>query len=819
MNFKPRIHYFLIMLTISVGIALSISAFITSRNWDYRKIYDDFRDKAEHRYISLRMAMELNLHTLESLKALYVSNQMVTRVTFRDFVQQLSLDHPDIQAFEWIPRMSDTDRPLYEQQARKEGFPLFHITERNAHGDLIRAARRSEYFPVYFAEPLKDNESAIGFDLASDPARRIALESARDTGNMVAFQKVELVQEKAGQYGFLVFVPLYQRGVPLNTPETRREHLRGFILGVFRVRDIVEKSLTGTQPAGINYALYDMSAPEGARWLYSHQSRLSKKGVTPGIETNPGSNELFQYTKTLNVAGREWMVVFTATPDFFASRRSWGPWGILFIGLLLTGLVAGFLLTNLRNMQALSDMNTQLLGEIEKGKRTQDALKVSQESYQTFIDATDDMVFLKDEQFRYIIVNKSYLKYLGKKEDDIIGKTGFDFRPPEIAELCNRSDINTLELDAINVTEETAEDRIIETTKFPVTLGKDKTGIGCFMRDITEKRLTEKKLLESEQKYRNIFENTMEGIFQTTSEGHFLSANPSLARMFGYDSPEELMATISDLSRDLYVNRDDRERFQERIEQDGKVEGFEVEVFRKDRSKIWVLYKARAVCDKNGKLICYEGTVEDVTSRKLAAEELLQTTEKLRKSLAGTIEAMSMTVEARDPFTAGHQRRVSNLARVIAQEMRLSPDIIDNIRMAGILHDIGKISVPAEILSKPGILTDIEMSLIGIHSQSGYDILKGVELPCPIAKIVLQHHERLDGSGYPQGLKGDQILIETRIISVADVVEAIASHRPYRPARGIDAALEEIEKNKGTLYDEKVVDVCLKLFREKGFTF
>jgi len=171
------------------------------------------------------------------------------------------------------------------------------------------------------------------------------------------------------------------------------------------------------------------------------------------------------------------------------------------------------------------------------------------------------------------------------------------------------------------------------------------------------------------------------------------------------------------------------------------------------------------------------------------------------------------------PYTAGHQRRVSNLARAIAQEMGLSNNTVDNIRMAGIIHDIGKISVPAEILVKPGKITDIEMSLIKVHPQSGYDILKDVELPYPIAESVLQHHERLDGSGYPQGLKADQILLEARIISVADVAEAIASHRPYRPAKGIDVALEEIENNKGILYDEQVVEVCLKLFREGGFKF
>jgi putative nucleotidyltransferase with HDIG domain len=174
-------------------------------------------------------------------------------------------------------------------------------------------------------------------------------------------------------------------------------------------------------------------------------------------------------------------------------------------------------------------------------------------------------------------------------------------------------------------------------------------------------------------------------------------------------------------------------------------------------------------------------------------------------------------VETRDPYTAGHQEKVSKLAVTIANELHLSEEQIAGIQMAGSIHDIGKMSVPAEILSKPGRLSDIELRLIKVHPESGYEILKDIEFSLPVAEIVLQHHERIDGSGYPKGLKGEEILIEARILAVADVMDAIASHRPYRTALGIDAALEEIEKNKGSIYDAAVADACLKLFREKGF--
>jgi HD-GYP domain-containing protein (c-di-GMP phosphodiesterase class II) len=189
----------------------------------------------------------------------------------------------------------------------------------------------------------------------------------------------------------------------------------------------------------------------------------------------------------------------------------------------------------------------------------------------------------------------------------------------------------------------------------------------------------------------------------------------------------------------------------------------------------------------------------------------------MRKALGATVQSICMTVEMRDPYTSGHQRRVSDLARSIATEIGLSADRQDFIRTASNIHDIGKIAIPAEILSKPTKLIDLEFNIIKTHSQAGYDILKDIEFLWPVADVVLQHHERMNGSGYPHGLKGNDVLLEARIIAVADVVEAMASHRPYRPALGIEAALEEIEKNKGILYDDTVADACLRLFREKSY--
>jgi response regulator RpfG family c-di-GMP phosphodiesterase len=204
---------------------------------------------------------------------------------------------------------------------------------------------------------------------------------------------------------------------------------------------------------------------------------------------------------------------------------------------------------------------------------------------------------------------------------------------------------------------------------------------------------------------------------------------------------------------------------------------------------------------------------------KLAEQKLQQSYKKLRKTMEDTIYTIGKIAETRDPYTSGHQKNVSQIATFIAQEMKLPQDRIEGIRITSLVHDIGKISLPAEILNKPTKLSEIEYSLIKDHSQVGYDVLKSIEFPWPVAQIVLQHHERLNGSGYPQGLKGEDILLEAKIIGVVDVVEAMSSHRPYRPALGIDKALEEISKNKGILYDPEVVDACLKLFKKKEFKF
>jgi putative two-component system response regulator len=205
-------------------------------------------------------------------------------------------------------------------------------------------------------------------------------------------------------------------------------------------------------------------------------------------------------------------------------------------------------------------------------------------------------------------------------------------------------------------------------------------------------------------------------------------------------------------------------------------------------------------------------------ARRAAEEDLAESLTRTEKILDQTVDALASVTEIKDPYTAGHQLGVARLARAIALEIGLSIDLVDGLQVAGILHDIGKIAVPSEILAKPGKLDEIEFGLIKKHSMAGFQILRGIDFQWPIAQAVLQHHERIDGSGYPGGFSGNQIIPEARILAVADVIEAMSSHRPYRPARGIELALEEIEDGTGRRYDPEVAEATLRLFREKGYS-
>ncbi len=326
------------------------------------------------------------------------------------------------------------------------------------------------------------------------------------------------------------------------------------------------------------------------------------------------------------------------------------------------------------------------------------------------------------------------------------------------------------------------------------------------------------ELRKSEEKHLAIIENIEEGYYESDLKGNLTFFNSSMCQLLGY-AREELIGINSRQFTDKENAKKLFKTFYEVYKTGNPAKEFDWQVIRKDGTIRHIEASVSQLKDSSGKPIGFRGIVRDTTERKLSEEKLQQTLEILKKEVNTAIHVLATALEFRDPYTAGHQSRSADLARAIATEMELPRNKIDGIRMAGSIHDIGKLSIPAEILSKPTKLTNLEFSLIKEHSRNGYTMLKDVESPWPLAEMVYQHHERMNGTGYPRSLKENEILLEARIMAVADVMEAMASHRPYRPSLGMQAAFEEIEKNRGVLYDSAVVDSCLRVFRQKGYEF
>jgi PAS domain S-box-containing protein/putative nucleotidyltransferase with HDIG domain len=333
-----------------------------------------------------------------------------------------------------------------------------------------------------------------------------------------------------------------------------------------------------------------------------------------------------------------------------------------------------------------------------------------------------------------------------------------------------------------------------------------------------ERDQAEEALRHSEEMYRTVTEASPSGVTVTDLGAKITYASPRTLELHGFDHLRELVGRSA---LDL-IHPEERERAKLNLQktlEEGIVRNVEYILLRRDGSCFTGELSATLIRDASGKPQGYVAITRDITERKQAQSELERSVRKLQKTMVDVIYTMATVVEVRDPYTAGHQRKVAALARAIAEELSLPGSQTEGLRMAALIHDIGKIYVPAEILTKPGRLTGPEFALIRAHPKFGHEVLKTVEFPWPVADIVLQHHERMDGSGYPQGLSEKSILREARILAVADVVEAMSSYRPYRPALGIEQAIEEITAHKGTLYDAEVVEACVRLFLYRGFRF
>jgi len=453
--------------------------------------------------------------------------------------------------------------------------------------------------------------------------------------------------------------------------------------------------------------------------------------------------------------------------------------------------------------------------DITNRVRSVKALKQSEERYRTILEEIEEGYQEVDLSGNFTFCNESFCKIFGYSKNELQGSNFRRYAADEgTADRVYRAynqmykagdPLKRFEWDIIT---KNGARRSIE---FSASLLRDeeghRRGFRGIVRDVTERKLVE-------DQYRMMANSAQTGVYIV--QGSIIRfVNPHILAYSGY--PEEELIGKRVLH---FVHPDDREMVREKarkmLAKELKVP-YEYRIVDKNNQVKWLMETVTPISYQGRSAVL--GNTMDITDRKQAEKKLQDALDSIRKAFSATVQVMVSAVEIRDPYTAGHQVRSADLAHAIATEMGLSQDKIDGIRIAGNIHDIGKLSVPAEILSKPTKLSELEFALIKHHSQKGFEILVDVESPWPLAETVYQHHERMDGSGYPRHLRGEEILIEARILAVADVVESMASHRPYRAAVGLDAALEEIEKNRGLLYDRHVVDACLRLFREKGFQF
>ena len=450
----------------------------------------------------------------------------------------------------------------------------------------------------------------------------------------------------------------------------------------------------------------------------------------------------------------------------------------------------------------------------ERKRREEELLR-----FRLAIDATADAIYLVDrESMRFLYVNDAACARLGRTREEI-----FALGPAHVLSLpqaeLERIYDRTIAGGAALEPEEILRQREDGTQSWGEVQRRarrfgDSWTIVTVVRDISERKRSEQVSRAAEQQFRGLVEQSIAGIY-IIQDGKFAYVNPRLAEILGYASADEMLGKDATLS----VAEKDRAAVQKimhvRSENETGRVSYEFTALRKDGTAVEVGAHGAPATHLGRPAII--GLMQDIAEKKRADEQIQHYVAQLETAFKSTVEVATTLSELRDPYTAGHERRVGSIAATIGAELGLDAHRQEGLRVAGFLHDIGKITIPAEILSKPGRLSAIQFQLIQGHPQSGYDVLKEVHFPWPVAEVTLQHHERIDGSGYPRGLKGEAILLEARILAVADVVEAMSSHRPYRPGLGLATTLAEIKQGRGVIYDAEVADACLRLFQEKGY--
>jgi PAS domain S-box-containing protein len=498
----------LVSLPLAFAFSLMVVLFVYTSRWEQRRHQLEFERRTNILANALEKDFNNYLELLRSLGNLHAAYAEVDRRQFRTFVEPSLKRHPGIKGLSWNPRVLDARRADFEEATRREGYPDFEIKQWNVQGRVERAARRAEYFPIHFIEPYIGNESALGFDVASEPIRAEALGLARDTGQPAATRRLRLVQETEDQFGIIVFLPIRQGGLTNGAEEMRRQSPQGYAAAVFQVDEMVETSLGALEHEGIDVRLYDEAAPANERLLYEHPPRAQGSQTSP---VGQGDNSArLKIDNAFKMAGRRWVLESSLAPEYLAASRSWEAWSVLAGGLLFTGILGAFLLVVTGRTARIEELVAQQTVAVEKSN----------------------------------------------------------------AEL---------------------------------------------RAQIAERKRAEDARRESEEQYRNLFENAPIGIYRTTPDGRILMANPKLLQMLGCSSFAELA------SRNLEDEKSEpeykRSEFKERVEREGEIKDWEALWTRRDNSVFFARENTKVVRGDDGAVLYYEGTVEDITEHQHAEEK------------------------------------------------------------------------------------------------------------------------------------------------------------------------------------------------------
>ncbi len=651
-------------LVLATGGLLTWVACTVTSNLEQARLRSEFGRFARERESAIVDGIEDNLRALYALSARYDDSDGVDRSEFKSFATLILLGNMGIQALEWVPRVPDAEREQYEQMARRDGLTTFQIAERDPNGGLTPAARRDEYFPIFYVEPLRGNEEALGFDLASSAPRAAALAEARDSGQMVATPPITLVQEKGNQYGTLVFIPWYRPAAPLDTVEQRRVALVGFVLGVYRLSDLLEACVAALPPAGIDIWLTDRTTPAREQILSYHASRTRPQG-SAGSSTNPGATTSISFETSVTVGGRAWILKSVPAPAFYASRPHTYLWIVLAAGLLCTLLLTAYTWQAAGHTQhverqvaertrALVEANSALSREMAERKRAEEVLHTHFEqierervNLQAVFDSAQVGFLLLNEQTEVIRVNDATARLVGKDSAQMVGHQPGDGLccihattapngcgtgaacPQCPIRLCLTRVLGTGEpvrgMEVNQVLQINGEPRPLWLS-ISATLVKlnDLRHVLVAISDITERKRAEESLVE----VKTAVDLSMNGIATADLNGNVRFANPAWARMHGYSVDEVIGRHWS-----IFHTREQLE-----LEVNPFVAQFleassgerEIGHVRRDGTTFPTWMSCTVLRDANQKPIGLIATAVDITARRRADEALRQNEERFR---------------------------------------------------------------------------------------------------------------------------------------------------------------------------------------------